>query len=258
MASIPYSIWSPDLVGENTVSGGVKVMWGLYGHLLAKGLLVYMNRFPNEKHIAIYPEIVNGNPLQGDTIVRYLLNKPGTMSLTVNGVSTPGPTEFDPKDNLYYFSRIFGRAKDEEHYMFLPILNLHLFKDQRKKRTKTCFLIGKGTNRRQHPEDSIELTRGFASDQQALADLLNECHTFYCYDPLSAMMEVSRLCGCKVKYYGDYIEEDLEKYEPGLNGIGLFGHEKKLDVEAFRAHYMGMVDLFEERLDQFIEETQHD
>lgn len=232
-------------------------MWGLYGWLLAKGQIAYINRWPDVDRIAVYPEIQQGNPVGAKTVVRYILNKPGVMGARDQfGNFTPGPTEFDPADNLYYFSRIFGKAKDENHYMFLPIINTHLFKDQKKKRTKTCFLIGKGTNRRQHPEDSIELTRGFASDQQALADLLNECHTFYCYDPLSAMMEVARLCGCKVKYYGDYIEEDLEKYEPGLNGIGMFGHEKKLDVEAFREHYIGMVNLFEQRLDQFIEETQ--
>lgn len=233
-------------------------MWGLYGWLLARGVEVYMNQIPNGRDVVvIYPEIQVGNPVGSKNVVRYILNTPGTMGGTDQyGRFVPGPTTFDPQDHLYYFSKLFGKAKDENHYMFLPVINTHEFYDKRKKRTKTCYLIGKGLNRREHPDDSIELTRRFAQDQGALADLLNECHTLYCYDKLSAMMEVARLCGCKVKYYGDYLENELELYEPGLNGIGMFGHEKKLDVEAFRAHYMGLIDLFTKRLDAFIEETQ--
>jgi hypothetical protein len=170
----------------------------------------------------------------------------------------PGPSLFDPKEKVYYFSQLFDEIgeSDENHRMFLPVINLHEFKDEGKKRTKTCYLIGKGTNRREHPEDSIELTRQFASNQEELAKLLNECHTFYCYDTLSAMMEVARLCGCKVKYYGEYLESDLEKYEPGMNGIGCFGHEKKLDSQAFRFHYESMIKEFDRKLDIFLEETQ--
>lgn len=251
----PYAISSPPF---DITSGGIRVMWGLYGWLLAKGQIVFMNQYPtNQDFIAIYPEIVNGNPMRAKTVVRYMLNKAGVMGgVDQYGNFTAGPTEFDKTDKLYYFSRIFGKAQDDNHYMFLPIINTHLFKDQGKQRTKTCYLIGKGTNRHEHPKDAVELTRAFATDQQALADLLNECTVLYCYDKLSAMMEIARLCGCKVKYYGDYIEEDLEKYEPTLNGIGLFGHERKLDTEAFRDHYLGMVDLFSKRLDTFIEETQ--
>jgi hypothetical protein len=161
-----------------------------------------------------------------------------------------GPTEFDPSDKLYYFSKLFGKT-DEDHYMFLPICNLHIFKDQGKKRIKTCYLVGKGFNRSKHPPDSIPLNRQLAQDQQALADLLNECHTFYCYDKLTAMMEIARLCGCKVQYYGDYSIEELKQYEPGLNGIN-----SELDVLAFRKHYINMIKKFDLQIDKFIKTTQ--
>lgn len=254
----PYILTSPDLVGENTVSGGVRVMWGLMGWLLAKGQLAYMNRWPDGEKVAIYPEIQTGNPANAKTVVRYILNTPGVMgAIYADGRKIPGPTDFDKNDKIYVFSKIYDVfGVEESHVLFLPIANLHVFKDQKKQRTKTCYLIGKGKNLRQHPEDSIELTRAFAFDQQALADVLNECTTLYCYDRLSAMMELARLCGCTVMYYGDYLEYDLIKYEPGMNGIGMFGHKKHLDVEGFRDHYIDMVRVFSERLDQFIEDTQ--
>lgn len=250
----PYVLMSPDF---NPTSGGIRVMWALYGWLLAKGQIAYMNRRPDGKIIAIYPEIMHGNPAQADTVVRYILNEPGVMGSVVNGVYQSGPTSFDATDKIYVFSKVFNTlGVMDDHLLFLPVINLHLFKDQKKVRTKTCYLIGKGTNKRQHPEDSIELTRAFAQDQQALADLLNECHTLYCYDKLTAMMEVARLCGCKVKYFGDYAESDLAKYEPGVNGISYGDKDVKLNVEAFRDQYEELVRTFSEKLDQFIDETQ--
>lgn len=253
----PYCIASPEF---QVTSGGIRVMWGLFGYLLAKGQVVYMNRYPNGDTIAIYPEIYHGNPMNGKTVVRYILNVPGVMGRGTLGTNTfrPGPLTFDPTDKLYYFSKLFGYT-DENHYMFLPIINLHLFKDKRKKRTKTCYLIGKGVNRRSHPEGSIELTRQLAEDQEALADLLNECKTLYCYDKLSAMMEVARLCGCSVRYYGDYSEEELEKYEPGMYGITIGDStQTKFNSDVFRFGYEKLVEEFEDKLDNFIDETQKD
>lgn len=253
----PYLIRTPDF---DPTSGGIRVIWGLYGWLLAKGEIVFVNTKLNIPSIGIYPEIYHGNDLEATTVVRYILQTPGVMT----NYGNPSPTTEEYKTNPIYrndkffvFSKIYDTfGVDDNHLMFLPILNLHIFKDQRKKRTKTCYLIGKGTNQFKHPKDSIELTRQFASDQQALADLLNECHTLYVYDRLSAMMDISRLCGCKVKYYGDFSQEQLEKYEPGTNGIGYMGENNQLLIQAFREHYKQMIRDFDLKLDSFIDITQ--
>jgi len=250
----PYSVIMPPF---DPVSGGIRVCWGLYGWLLAKGMIVFPNATIETDFIGIYPEIYNGNPANATTVVRYLLNKPGVMSL----YGEPSPTEFAPTDKLYYFSKIFAPddVKDEQ-VMFLPICNLHVFKDQKKKRTKTCYIVGKGTNTNKHPKDSILIDRKFAIDQQALADLLNECHTLYSYDPVTAMFEIARLCGCKVVIIPNIkFNVNLNKYEPGMNGIS-YGIDNyvPLNVEEFREHYKGMIKTFEERLDNFIESTQHE
>lgn len=250
-----YTIWLPPF---DITSGGIRVMWGLYGWLLAKGCIVFPNVIAdNDNFIAIYPEIVNGNPLKAKTVVRYILNKPGAMM----GYGQPGPTTYPESDHKFIFSKIFDTfGVDDDHLLFLPIVNLHVFKDQGKKRTKTAYLVGKGINTQVHPKDSVYINRPLAYDQQALADLLNECHTFYSYDPVTAMFEIARLCGCRVVVVpnGSYSNEEMHSYEPGFNGISWGINEKvELDTKAFRKHYEGMVDTFSKKLDKFIDITQN-
>lgn len=251
-----YAIASPDY---DHTSGGIKVMWGLFGHLLARGYEVYMNRYPNAKEfIAIYPETLHGNMMNAPVVARYMLNKAGIMG--VGAVGEPlkaGPKEFDKSEKTYYFSRLFGDT-DDDHYMFLPVINMDIFKDQKKNRDKSAVFIGKGEDLGLHRPSTI-ITREDAKDQQDLADFLNECHTLYSYDPVSAMSEVARLCGTRVVLLNnEYSKEDYtNKYEAGANGIS-FGEDtgEGLDVEAFRSHYKGLKDRFEVSLDKFIEDTQ--
>ena len=231
-------------------------MYGLYGHLLAKGVEVYLNvKSVNHKAIGIYPEIYHGNEMEAETVVRYVLQTPGVMA--TGGV--PGPSTDEIKitsDHIYIFSKLYDTiGVDDNHILFLPIINLHIFKNQKKRRNKTCYLV-RTENKHKHPKNSILLTRQFAEDQQALADLLNECHTFYCYDRMTAMMEIARLCGVKVRYYGDFTKEQLKLYEPGMNGVGYEDEEAELDIEAFTEHYRGLIKTFNRKLDIFIDTTQ--
>ena len=257
----PYSIFAPNW---ETTSGGTRVMYGLYGHLLAKGQIAFLNaKFNHSDCIAIYPEIQQGNPAEAFTVVRYILNKPGVVdALYDDGTVKKGPTKFNDDDILYYFSRLYGDT-DEKHYMFLPILNMHLFKDQKKNRNKTCWILGKGIHyidksQYIHPNDAIPIDREFAQDQQALADLLNESEVMYCYDPNTAMTEIARLCGTRIVQIPSlYSKEEFSKYEPTLMGFS-WGKDEgvKLNVDDFTVHYAGMVKTFSERLNEFIAETQ--
>jgi hypothetical protein len=228
-------------------------MWGLYAWLLTKGQVAYLNSTSDDRDgfVAIYPEIYQGNETGASVVVRYLLNKPGRMAL----YGTPGPATFAPTDRIYTFSKMYYDT-DDEHILFLPILDLTTFYDQKRKRTKTAFYVGKGKNFSQHPEGAIEITREFATDQQQLADLLNQCQVLYSYDPVSAMTEISRLCGCRVVLIQDeYTEEQYKLYEPGLNGMGL-KKDVGLDSDEFRTSYKALRRTFDTRLDQFILSTQ--
>lgn len=250
----PYSVVTPDFKID---SGGIRVMWGLYGWLLAKGQIVNVNfKYPDPNFIAIYPEIYHGNPFGANTVVRYILQKPGMVGKGTPGTSSfrPGPTEFDPKDIIFAFSKLYMKDLPENHYMFLPILDMHLFKNQNHKRTKKFYYIGKGKNINKHPADAIELPR--MRDQQKLADLLNDCEVLYIYDPVTALSELARLCGTRVVMFSPM--EGFEKYyEPQTNGISLYKDDGiKLNYTQFRRHYSKMRDIFSKKLDGFIELTQ--
>ena len=265
MSYKPYLIRTPPL---EVTSGGIRAMYGLYGWLLAKGQVAYINAQSDVPAVGIYPEIYRNNDMKAETVVRYILQIPGMMA----HYCVPGPNteelKHDPQfknDKIYVFSQVYNTlGVDDDHILFCPVLNLHLFKNQHKQRNKTAYLVGKGTNKKAHPPDSIEITREFAQDQSALADLLNECHTLYGYDYLSAMYEISRLCGCKVHYHGDMNYDQLKLYEPGMAGMSWWdGKQYKtedtdLSTEDFKTNYLKIRDDFSIKLDKMIEETQHD
>lgn len=254
----PYTLMSPPF---SPLSGGIRVMYGLYGWLLAKGQLAFLNSIIEDTpSIGIYPEIYHGNELKAEKVVRYILNRPGFMS----SYGVPGPTEFDPKDTVYVFSEIYNTlGVDTDHIMFLPILNLHIFKDYKQKRRHSCFFVGKGQDKGIQPADSIKLDSRIASDQRQLAEFLNTCHTMYTYENPTAMVEIARLCGTKVIFLPEgaatpFTKEELtKKYEPGMMGVAFgIGDSAPFKSDDFRTHYISLVKKFEERLDEFIYETQ--
>lgn len=250
----PYSI---RLFNFDTTSGGIKVMYGLYGALLGKGEEIVANAIYNQEidSVGIYPEISHGNELQTKHVVRYILNKPGVMSS--NGI--PGPTAFEKTDILFTFSKMFMDLPDDR-CLFLPVINMEVFKDLGKKRTKSAVFQGKGINTNQHNPNAVIINRELARNQEKLAETLNECEVLYSYDPVSAMTEVARLCGCRVVYLSNtYTREDYLKYEPGTNGI-TFPDDKDvspLNSKAFREHYSDLYAQFWSiYLPNFIKTTQ--
>jgi len=257
MSYKPYSIFTPEF---SPLSGGIRVMWGLFGHLLAKGQLATTNARWHTPFTAIYPEITHGNPLQAPRVVRYILNKPGVMA----SYGVPGPTSYPSTDDLYVFSRIYDTfAVPNSHILFLPILNLHIFKDLKKKRTNTCYFVGKGKNLNLHPQKSIEIDARVAIDQEVLSNVLNTCSVFYTYENPTAMVEIARLCGCRVVFFPQGASTSFTRhqltylYEPGMDGVSFEKDEDiLLDIPAFRDKYIGLMDTFNKRLDQFIDHTQ--
>lgn len=251
----PYLIRTPEY---NPVSGGIKVMYGLYGHLLAKGLPAYLNTRIDIPSVGVYPEIYHGNDMNASNVIRYILQTPGLMGTSDQGEYRSGPTSFPPTDEIYVFSKVYDEWNTpDNHILFLPVINLMTFKDLNKKRDKVAFYVGKGANLGKHPKDSIEITREFAADQQALNSLLNECKTLYVYDRLSAIMEVARLSGCEIIYWGELPQEKLELYEPGMNGISYRDVlQRSLHSQSFRERYKQLFREFSIKLDGFIERTQ--
>jgi len=252
-----YNIWSPAF---NELSGGVRVLYGLKSWLETKGQTVEINGESDENKIAIYPEIVNYNPLKSKNVVRYILQKAGLM--TTHGV--PGPTTFEG-EKVFVFSELYNTVgADEDHKMFLPILNTTLFKDQKKQRKGACVYI------RRIPRTPIidypgpVLTKEIIKDQQGLSDYLNSIEIMHFYGPTSAMHDIARLSGCRVVIHPaedkfKQTKEDFAKYElcQDFNGISWEEDDgKKLDTERFTGLYFDLRKRMWDKIDNFINLTQ--
>ena len=253
-----YNIWSPPF---QELSGGIRVLYGLKAWLETHGQIVEINGKPDKNKIAIYPEIVVGNPFKSDNIVRYILQKPGLM--TTRGI--PGPTTF-PGEKVFVFSELYNTVGvDKNHIMFLPILNLQLFKDKKQPRKGKClFMRRKGNIPTQEWSTLFEITDKLIKDQQALADYLNTVEVMYSYGPIGAMNDLARLCGCRVVLIPSedkfkQTKEEIAKYElcQDFNGISWEKDDgKKLNSDAFRHLYINLRLFMNYKIINFIELTQ--
>lgn len=218
-----------------------------------------MNGHYTDSYVTVYSDVVSGNPLKGKDIVRYLLYKPGLMSLN----KVPGPTDFTG-EKVFVFSQAYNTVKaDEDHVMFLPMLNLHIFRDHHRPRKGVCHYIWRHPPKWM-PIDAEVIDHKLMADQWALSEYLNSVEVMYGYSCLSAMYDIARLCGCRVvllpqddKYRLTY--DEVKKYEPfkDMNGVSWEkDEERKVDSTALREHYIGMVKLFDKKIDRFIELTQ--
>ena len=125
-----YCVYAPPYTIS---SAGIIVMHRLAHELAERGMDVFMNtdrqnpKYPflplahqwchrqREEKIAIYPEIVHGDPFYAGTVVRYILNVPGRCC--------NGPTSFPSSDLLYAYSFVWIK----ESGLPIPMDNIYLF-----------------------------------------------------------------------------------------------------------------------------------
>lgn len=142
-----------------------------------------------EQAIAIYPEIVAGNPLRAGKVVRWLLYPPGAHSGVVNYASgdlvmffneafVGGDIQFDPARLLrvVYQSPVYRQSN------FGP-------------RSGSCVIFRKGRHRvpDQHPAGAINVDD---LSHQERAGVFNEVRYCYCYDLYTYYSVYAAVCGC--------------------------------------------------------------
>lgn len=145
--------------------------------------------------IVVYPEVVSGNPLGGNVVVRYLLNRPGFID---------GDGQFDGDDLVFAFARdLLPHGAPQDRVLFLPPFDMRVFcppEDPAKRIPgKVCYYQGRGGQTTIDPallrEDSVQITRDYPQSWEALADLFQQCEYFYCTES-SALAGEAALCGC--------------------------------------------------------------
>lgn len=155
---------------------------------------VDMHKAQGLEPIVIYPEVVSGNPLGCDVVVRYLLNTPGFLR-QIDG--------FGEDDIMFSFTKgLMLPGMPEKNVMFLQPIDLNVFKlpDDPSKRVpgKVCYYQGRlerGIDKSLLPDDAIEITGSYPDSWEELVDIFQTCEFFYS-SATTALSAEAVLCGC--------------------------------------------------------------
>ena len=268
----PYYIYSPPF---DESSAGIVVMHSLAQQLKRAGCDVEvvscevkeLTSKPWEldhASIAVYPEIIWGNPFCSHTVARLILHLPGFWG---------GPEDYPASNLLFVFHEMWNyKAKlhlPPGRLLQVPYLNLDRFINLHLPRKGRLVYRGKGTQ----PDDPTLIgipllgeKEGFRGKegQDRLVQALNTCEVLYSYDNLTAMTEIARLCGCPVVFIPDpfFTREELEMtpvMQAGGVGYGLDETNKAISsMNSDHIHWMyGLQKIkFNRQLEQFITITQ--
>lgn len=152
----------------------------------------------NRDPIAIYPEVVHGNPLRANAVVRYILNHPGLLG---------GPKEYDASDMLVFWQEDyvdFSRYPNPS-YIFIPTIDTSIFNDDDQhhdtSRDKVLIYPGRYVNaRNDYPalfENAVVITYEWPQSHEELARVLRQGRVLYTFAN-SAIISEALLCGCPV------------------------------------------------------------
>lgn len=170
--------------------------------------------------IAVYPEVVAGNPWNAQRVVRWVLNTPGKLG---------GDRVYDPAETVFSYSPLFMDAP----LLHLPAIETDIYTDRGLAREGELYYVGKGSQ--SDTNGAAAITHEMRLDRHALADALNRATLLRCFDDTTAMAQIALLCGCPV-----LVVPSGQRLEPA----------------AFRDEYLAQWPVFLEQLARFVEVTQ--
>jgi hypothetical protein len=141
----------------------------------------------SDPFIAVYPEVVHGNPLNAKYVIRWLLNYQGRLG---------GPKEYPSSDLVFAYSGdIAAAAPRVDGLLYLSIVEDELFFDPGDvQREGTYYWVGKG--QRPVKPQGVEITAGWPATRAELAKLLQSAALLVTYDDYSSLTVEAALCGC--------------------------------------------------------------
>jgi predicted O-linked N-acetylglucosamine transferase (SPINDLY family) len=162
--------------------------------------------------VAIYPEIVHGNPFNASLVVRYILNHPGLIG---------GPKTYDDSDLLVYYHEIYVPPGKLSHVptLFISCSDSAIFNndDNEFDQNRSGKLIYAGRDldaKNRYPElfaDATIITREWPATQQELAALFRKSKVLYCFANSAVAGEAIR-CGCPAVIMDSRFSRRPEEY----------------------------------------------
>lgn len=260
---VPYYVWAPSYTH---ISAGVRALHLLVHSLNEAGQRAYLwpenpvgyatnpelntpivtqhpqwQNYYQDNFIAVYPDIVRGNPLNAKHVVRWLLAPRGAFG---------GDKEFEATDNVWGYLPSLA-----ENVLSLPVTDPSIFYDGGYKRKGSCFYAHKYD--RIHHNELLDVTKnsvrleGSAKD---LAAILRKSEVCYMYEFTASLTEAA-LCGCPV----------VLLRTPYFNTVDATGHignvvwddgEVVKKCDDFYLEYRKSIREFPDHMLKFIDDTQ--
>lgn len=203
--------------------------------------------------IAVYPEVVKGNPYQLPNVVRWLLNKPGLLG---------GPESFDDDELIYAFDAYFIPEGNSYPLMTVPVVDNAIFNNDDNphdnQRSGSAYYANKyivnGGKLTHHVQNSISLCQDQSLTPHQIADVLRRVEVLYCYEP-SAIVQEATLCGCPtVIIRSDYTDKNL-RYPIAGDGIASTDSPEDIDfAKATIGRYKIQNDIFQQTCMQHVKD----
>lgn len=168
--------------------------------------------------IAVYPEIVPGNPMQAPVVARWLLNKPGHIG---------GDLVHHPDELLFTYQQKYAPEGAETHPLYIPAVNSRIFNDWEQpylnRRQGACYYAHKylffGGKLTHHAQGATSLCQDIPRSHEEIAGILRRSEVLYAYEP-SAIVSEALQCGCPVVMVpSEYLTQNYSYSE--LTGPGV-------------------------------------
>jgi hypothetical protein len=175
--------------------------------------------------VVIYPEGIQGNPLNAKNVVRWILGP----------IHQHQYESYSNTDLIYYFLSYFHNQvynKDLENQLLIIEFHENIFTNLNQERKGSCYTIRKGILTNKHPEDSIFIpfSSGAVGNLVELAELFNRTERFYCYDTYTFLSIQAAMCGCiSIVIPDPNITKEQYLNGPQLRKYGLAYGENDID-----------------------------
>lgn len=212
--------------------------------------------------IVLYPEVVEGNPLDASVVVRWILNFPGLLG---------GHTQYEATEVCFGYSReLAAAAGAPDQVLHLPTVDTRIFHPPLGpvERAGSCFFASKYTHVHGGTllpitDGSFEITR-WREDSLTpgqIADLFRRCEVFYAYEN-TALATEAVLCGCPAVFLPNpFLTEQIGREELGTDGFAWGADASEVararaTVDRGAINYLRTYEAFWDQLDAFITLTQ--
>lgn len=140
--------------------------------------------------VVVYPEIVSGNPLRAEHVVRWLLHKPGYHK---------GTYEYGPGDRYFFYQRAFDDPTlnpERDNELKVAFVRDDIYRQTNfGPRRGSCYILRKGAGRAlvHDLHDSVLVDK---LSHAQLAEVFNRVQTCISYDTYTMYSRFAAMCGC--------------------------------------------------------------